>query len=93
MEHNGNRETAMLHYDLRRSGDRMTLEIAADRPLGLVSIRLGPFAKQPAAADVLVNGKHPSDAKPSEFKIAQSGDSWWISFTTSIGPAAASAAE
>jgi hypothetical protein len=40
------------------------------------------------AADVLVNGKHPSDAK-----IEQSGDSWWIGFTTSIGPAAVGAAK
>jgi len=33
-----------------------------------------------------VNGKHPSDAK-----IGQSGDSWWMSFITSIGPAAVAA--
>jgi hypothetical protein len=66
----------------------MTLDIAADRPLGPVSMRLGPFAKQPAAADVLVNGKH-----PLESKIEQSGDSWWVSFTTSIAPAALAAAK
>jgi hypothetical protein len=71
----------------------MTLDISADRPLGPVSMRLGPFAKQPVASDVLVNGKHPSDSKPSEFKIAQSGDSWWVSFTTVVGPAAAAAAK
>jgi hypothetical protein len=86
VEQNGNRERALLQYDLRRAGDHMSLEIAADRPLGPVSMRLGPFAKEPAAADVLVNGKHPSDAK-----IGQSGDSWWMSFITSIGPAAVAA--
>jgi len=37
---------------------------------------------------VLVNGKHPSDSK-----IEQSGDSWWVSFTTSIGPATVAAAK
>jgi hypothetical protein len=86
VEHNGNRETALLRYDLRRAGDRITLDISADRALGPVSLRLGPFEKQPVAADVLVNGKHPSPSK-----IDQSGDSWWVSFTTSIGPAAAAA--
>jgi hypothetical protein len=50
-------------------------------------VRLGPFEKQPAAADVLVNRKHPSQPK-----IEQSGDSWWVSFTTPIGPAAATVA-
>jgi hypothetical protein len=93
VEHNGIRETALLHYDLHRTGRSMTLDISADRPLGPVSMRLGPFAKQPVASDVLVNGKHPSDSKPSEFKIAQSGDSWWVSFTTVVGPAAAAAAK
>jgi len=83
VEHNGNRETALLRYDLRRAGNRLSLDISADRQLGSVSMRLGPFAKQPAATDVLVNGKHPSQPD-----IEQSGDSWWISFTTPIGPAA-----
>jgi hypothetical protein len=88
VEQNGKRQTAMLRYDLRRTGDRMSLDIAADRPLGPVSMRLGPFAKQPTAADVLVNGKHPSQSN-----IAQSGDSWWVSFTTPIGPTAAVASK
>jgi hypothetical protein len=88
VEQDGNRETALLHYDLRRVGDRMTLHISADRPLAPVTLRLGPFAKQPAAADVLVNGKPPSDAK-----INQSGDSWWMGFTTTIGPAAVAVAQ
>jgi hypothetical protein len=51
-------------------------------------MRLGPFAKQPNAADVFVNGKHPSQSN-----IAQSGDSWWVSFTAPIGSAAAVASK
>jgi len=86
VEHNGVRETAKLRYDLRRTGRSLSLDISADRPLGSVSMRLGPFEKQPAATDVLINGKHPSDAA-----IEQSGDSWWVSFTTSISPAATAA--
>jgi hypothetical protein len=85
VEQNGKRETALLRYDLHRTGDRMSLDIAAGRPLGPVSVRLGPFAKQPTAADVIVNGKHPSQPN-----IAQSGDSWWVSFITPVGPAVAS---
>jgi hypothetical protein len=88
VEQNENRKAAMLRYDLRRTGRSLSLDISADRPLGPVSMRLGPFEKQPAAADVLVNGKHPSDAR-----IEQSGDSWWVSFTTSIGSAAVAAAK
>jgi hypothetical protein len=88
VEQNGIRETALLHYDLRRTGRSMTLDISTDRPLGPISMRLGPFQEQPAASDVLVNGEHPLDAQ-----IAQSGDSWWVSFTTPIGPAAAAVAK
>ncbi len=79
----GKRETAQLHYDLRRAAGHMSLEISADRALGPVAMRLGPFEKQPQEADVLVNGKHPADAT-----VGQSGDSWWVSFTAAIGPAA-----
>jgi len=75
----GKNETAMLHYDLHRAGDRMIFEIAADRSLGPVAMRLGPFAEQPETSSVLVNGKHP--ANPS---IAKSGDSWWVSFTAPV---------
>jgi len=83
VEQNGKRQTAMLHYDLRRAGRSMTLDISSDRPLDAVALRLGPFENQPAAADVLVNDKHPSQPN-----IAQSGDSWWVSFTAPIGPVA-----
>jgi hypothetical protein len=86
IDRGGKIETAHLHYDLRRAGGRMTLDVSADRKLGSVAMRLGPFAKQPSASNVLVNGKHPSEAK-----IEQSGDSWWVSFTSAVGPAATAA--
>ncbi len=83
VEREGKRETALLHYDLRRAAGKMSLAISSDRPLGAVAMRLGPFEKQPEAADVLVNGKRPADAT-----VGQSGDSWWVSFTAPIGPVA-----
>lgn len=75
VERNGKNETALLHYDLRRVGERMSLEISADRALGPVAMRLGPFAERPQAGDVLVNGRHPEKAE-----IEKSGDSWWVRF-------------
>lgn len=81
-ELNGKRETALLHYDLRRAADHMSLEISADRQLGPVAMRLGPFEKQPTTSDVLINGKH-----PAESTVERSGDSWWVSFTAPVGPA------
>ncbi|MGB7264567.1 MAG: hypothetical protein WBC92_03585, partial [Terracidiphilus sp.] len=82
----GKRETAMLRYDLRRAAGRMSLEISADRALGAVAVRLGPFEKRPETADVLVNGKSPMGSS-----VEQSGDSWWVSFTTPVGPVAVAA--
>lgn len=83
IDRDGKQETALLRYDLRRAGDRMILDISSDRSVGPVAVRLGPFQNQPQPTDVLVNSKHPSQSK-----IEQSGDSWWVSFTTSISPAA-----
>jgi hypothetical protein len=83
VERAGKSETALLHYDLRRAGTRMTLDITADKSLGPVAMRLGPFAEKPETSAVLVNGKHPAD--PS---VAKSGDSWWVSFTAPLGQAA-----
>lgn len=76
---NGKAETALLHYDLRRTLGRMSLKISADRLLGSVAMRLGPFEKQPQAVDVTVNGEHPAEAK-----VEQSGDSWWVSFVAPV---------
>jgi hypothetical protein len=79
VQQDGKRETALLGYDLRREGDRMNFLIFSNRRLARVAMRLGPFEKQPVAADVTMNGKHPADAK-----IEQSGDSWWVSFAAPI---------
>ncbi len=80
----GNPEMAHLNYDLHRVASHMDLNISADRQLGSVAMRLGPFEKQPQSSDVLVNGKYP--ASPS---IEKSGDSWWVSFTAPVGVATA----
>jgi hypothetical protein len=70
-----------MHYRLTRTGRQMILDISADRRLGAVAVRLGPFESQPRASDVLLNGQH-----PAESVIAKSGDSWWVSFTAQVGP-------
>jgi hypothetical protein len=88
VERNGRIEMAQLHYDLRRTAGRMSMEISADRSLGSVAMRLGPFEDRPTAAEVLVNGKHPEDAK-----IEQSGDSWWVSFAARVESTGAAASQ
>jgi hypothetical protein len=85
VERNGKTETVFLRYDLQRVAGHMSLEISADRQLGKVAMRLGPFEKRPVNSDLLVNGKH-----PAESSIEQSGDSWWVSFDATVGPAAVS---
>lgn len=87
VERDGKRELARVDYDLRRTGERVTLQISADRPLGEVAVRLGPFEKQPRPTDVAVNG-----ARPREPKIEMSGDSWWMSFEIQVEPVATGAA-
>jgi len=84
VEREGKTEIAHLRYDLRRTGSRMSLQISADRSLGPVAIRLGPFEKQPQSVDVEVNGKPP--AGPA---VEKSGDSWWVNFNIAVGPAPA----
>jgi hypothetical protein len=54
----GKTEIAHMHYRLARTGRQMNLDISADRQLGAVAIRLGPFESQPRASEVLINGKH-----------------------------------
>jgi len=85
-EREGKTEMALLRYTLVREQARMNLTIAADQELGSVAMRLGPFEDQPQASDVEVNGRHPADAK-----VAQGGDSWWVSFKAPVGASAASA--
>jgi len=82
-ERQGTLETAHLRYKLERSGDRMKLEISADRDLGPVAMRLGPFAQQPATSEIRVNGESPAGAS-----VEPSGDSWWVRFTLSVGSVA-----
>jgi hypothetical protein len=79
-ETSGKLDTAELNYTLRRAGDRMDLRIGADKDLGRVAMRLGPFAQRPKAVDVRVNGKTPTGAK-----IERSGDSWWVRFGAEVG--------
>ena len=83
VEREGKIETAHVHFDLRRAAGRMSLEVTADRALGDVAMRLGPFERQPRAGDVTVNGRHPE--APQVEKI---GDSWWVSFKAAVGKAA-----
>jgi hypothetical protein len=80
-ENMGKSETALLHYKLQRAGKGMKLEIGADKALGLVVMRLGPFVIQPEISEVQVNGQNPTGAS-----IEHSGDSWWIRFTANVGP-------
>ncbi|HEY2084329.1 MAG TPA: hypothetical protein VGI88_16230 [Verrucomicrobiae bacterium] len=80
-EKSGKMEAAVLSYKLERDGKNMKLEISADKELGPVAMRLGPFEKQPAASSVRVNGEIPSGAA-----IQRSGDSWWVQWTMPVGP-------
>ena len=80
-EREGKVDTAFIHYKLERSADRMKMEIGSDKDLGLVSIRLGPFQKQPDASSIRIN-----ERLPAQVSVEHSGDSWWARFTTAVGP-------
>jgi hypothetical protein len=80
-ESSGRLETAFLSYTLKRSGNAMDLRILSDKNLGTVVVRLGPFANQPKAPSVRVNGKRPAGTS-----VEQSGDSQWIRFAMPVGP-------
>jgi hypothetical protein len=78
------RETAHMHYVLRRTGtaavdEGMNLQIGADRNLGPLVLRVGPFANRPAITSIRVNGEAPAHAA-----LEQSGDSWWVRWTQDI---------
>jgi hypothetical protein len=81
----GKLQTAFLNYKLKRSGEEMDLRISSDKDIGPVAVRLGPFASQPLARDIRVNGKVPVGAS-----VEHSGDSWWILARISVGPIAGS---
>jgi hypothetical protein len=72
-ENAGKTTTAHVAYKLKRAGKRMKLEIHTDHDVGPVTMRLGPFEKQPAVSDVRINGRSPVGAT-----VQHSGDSWWI---------------
>jgi hypothetical protein len=76
----GKVETASLKYELKRSAKGMKLQISADKALGPVAMRLGPFDNQPTISQININGHHPTGAS-----VEHSGDSWWVSFTQNIG--------
>jgi hypothetical protein len=76
----GKFETALLRYSLVRSGEEMKLEIASDKELGPVAMRLGPFEKQPGTSSIKVNGQRPENT------VEHSGDSWWVRFTLASIP-------
>lgn len=80
-EDSGKMETTFLRYKLKRTSHGMTLQISADKDLGLVAMRLGPFEKKPKVSDVRVNGQNPAGAS-----IEHCGDSWWVRLTMSVGP-------
>lgn len=79
-ETDGTTATARLDYNLERSSNGMELAISADRAIGPVAIRLGPFEKQPAVSDIRINGRTPARAV-----VESSGDSWWVRFEAKIG--------
>jgi hypothetical protein len=83
--HDGKIETALLNYRLVRSSARssaqMNLDISANKAIGPISVRLGPFKDAPSTSAVLINGKHPDGAS-----VSHSGDSFWVSCTTTLGP-------
>jgi len=80
-ERAGQMATTHLSYQLKRSGNKMTLEISSDEELGPVAMRLGPFEKQPKAFDIRVNAQSVTAAS-----VERSGDSWWVRFTSPVRP-------
>lgn len=77
----GKTESTHLRYRLERTDGRLSLNISSDRDLGAVTVRLGPFEKQPRASDARINGRRPRKAS-----IQHSGDSWWVQCTAHVGP-------
>jgi hypothetical protein len=80
-ENSGEPETALLQYTLKRFDDGMKLEISSEKKMGPVAVRLGPFDKKPDISKIRVNGNQPPGARAEH-----SGDSWWVRFTSNVGP-------
>jgi hypothetical protein len=75
----GKMETTFLRYQLERTRNGMKLNICAEKMLGPVPMRLGPFTKAPDISKILVNGHLPAGAV-----VEPSGDSWWVKFMAGI---------
>ncbi|HEV2319213.1 MAG TPA: hypothetical protein VGV18_05650, partial [Verrucomicrobiae bacterium] len=75
----GKMTLAHVSYKLKRAGKGMHLEIRADNDLGLIPMRLGPFAELPSVSELRVNAQRPAKAL-----IQHSGDSWWIKFNQRV---------
>lgn len=78
-EHAGKMESTFLDYKLKRSHNGMELEIGAEKSLGRVAMRLGPFLESPGLEKIRVNGQIPHN------ELAErSGDSWWVEFPAEV---------
>ena len=60
----------------------MNFEISADKAIGLVAMRLGPFENEPEISKIHINGQTPAGAVTEH-----SGDSWWVRFAANVGMA------
>lgn len=78
-DNSGKPDTTFLSYKLDRVHGGMNLQISADKPLGKVAMRLGPFESPSGARAIRLNGRQPSDVV-----IEHSGDSWWVKFTANV---------
>lgn len=78
-EISGEMENTLLHYKLARSRNGMNLEIGADKNIGPVAVRLGPFMETPDPAKIRVNGHVPHNEL-----VEHSGDSWWVKFPMEV---------
>ena len=79
-ENSGKMEDTFLHYTLKRTHGGMELQIDADKALGIVAIRLGPFEQSPELSKIRVNGMLPRNSF-----IERSGDSWWFRSNMPVG--------
>ena len=75
----GKTGTTFLRYQLERTLKGMNLKISAEKALGPVAMRLGPFEKPPDTSSIRENGQIPAGAV-----VEHSGDSWWVRFTAPV---------
>ncbi len=70
---------ANLRYTLIRDKGEMRMELASDRVLPSLELRLGPFKNKPKSGEGKANGK------TIKGKVEQSGDCWWVRFSIPEG--------